>query len=182
VKILAYCTLPAARAVAKATGAAPLTSPPLTAETFKPGMLKGYDLIYIRLHGTPKFPNMWLGENSQGAKFPALEKHHIDNADLTGAIVVLANCYGASSPLVAEMYEAGASTVIAGGGPNFAAANRVVGTDLLVQWLIRGLRPGLGVEAALRLAKARLLAGAWRVSDRDALRFKIIEKQGETHE
>lgn len=184
-KVFAYCTEVAGKSVAKATGISPLTSPPLTVTTLSPEALEGHDLLYFRLHAF-KGGERWYGESSGIAKlpkavqgtmiqrWPALDRLHFVVADLGGAVVVLANCYGASSPLVRAMYKAGASAVIAGPGSNYAAGNRVMGTDLLVRQVIRGLRAGKSIKKALRRAKMRLLLTAWRKPDRDALGFKII--------
>lgn len=186
-KIFAYCTEVAGMSVAKATGVYPLTSPPLTATTLDSKMLEGYDLLYFRLHAF-KGGERWYGESLEVAslpkavrgvalkRWPALDRLHFVMADLGGAIVVLANCYGASSPLVQAMYKAGASVVIAGSGPNYAAGNRVMGADLLVQQVIRGLQAGKNIKKALRWARMRLLLTAWRKPDRDALGFRIIRR------
>jgi hypothetical protein len=178
-RILAYCIAPAREAVRAATGVAPLTSPPWTADILSPDRLRGHDLLYFRLHGLPDAPYTWFGEDERRAFVPALHKEHLDALEpdgLGGAVVVLANCFGADSPMVRELYQAGAGAVIAGHGPNVAAANRLVGTDLLVRWLILALRAGFGVERALRVAKARLVVSAWRAADRDAMQFSLIEK------
>ena len=184
-KVFAYCTEVAEKSVARATGVRPLTSPPLFAETLNPRSLEGHDLLYFRLHAF-EGSGMWFGEGPEVAKlsramhgaairkWPALDRLHFIEANLGGAVVVLANCYGASSPLVRDIYKAGASVVIAGPGSNYAAGNRVIGTDLLVQQVIRGLRAGKSIKKALRRARMRLLLTAWRKPDRDALGFKII--------
>jgi len=177
-RILAYCIAPAREAVRAATGVEPLTSPPWTADTLAPEQLKGYDLLYFRLHGRPNVA-VWFGEDERKKLIPALNKEHLDALEpdgLSGTVVVLANCYGADSPMVNELYRAGARAVVAGYGPNIAAARRVVGTDLLVHWLILAMHAGLDVTQALRVAKTRLAISAWRAADRDAMQFKLIEK------
>jgi len=175
-KIFAYCTATARAAVRAATGVKPRTSPPLTANVFDSQWLTGYDLLYFRLHGHKSFPTLMFGDG----QIPALIAGQIRAADLGGAIVVIANCYGTESPLVQAFYAAGASAVIAGYGPNIAAGNRVVGTDLLVKWLIRGLQMRLPVKRALAVAKARLLATSWRAADRDAREFTIMRRKHES--
>lgn len=187
-KVFAYCTEVAGKSVAKATGVRPLTSPPLTVTTLDSKTLEGYDLLYFRLHAF-KGGDRWYGESFETAslpkavqsaalkRWPALDRLHFIEANLSGAVVVLANCYGASSPLIRDIYEAGASAVIAGPGSNYAAGNRVMGTDLLVRQVIRGLRAGRNIKKALRRAKLRLLLTAWRKPDRDALGFKIIQME-----
>ena len=178
-RILAYCIAPAREAVRAATGVAPLTSPPWMANLLVPERLTGYDLLYFRLHGLPDLPYTWFGEGPRGGLVPALHKEHLDALEpdgLGGAIVVLANCHGAGSPMVKELYQAGASVVVAGHGPNIAAAKRLVGTDLLVRWVILALQIGFSAARALRLAKTRLAMSAWRAADRDAMQFSIIKK------
>ena len=184
-RVFAYCTEVAGKSVAKATGVRPLTSPPLTVTTLNSEALEGHDLLYFRLHAF-KGGDRWYGESFETAKlpeairgtmieqWPALDRLHFIEANLGGAVVVLANCYGVSSPLVRDIHEAGASTVIAGPGSNYAAGNRIMGTDLLVQQIIRGLKAGKSIKKALQRAKMRLLLTAWRKPDRDALGFKII--------
>ena len=174
-KILAFCTYPARAAVRKATGVEPWTSPPYTTENIQPVHLEGYDLIYFRLHRMRTVPGLWFGEYPSGEMVQALNEYLLELTDLSGAIVVMANCYGATDPLVAQLYASGAGAVIAGPGPNYAHAERVIGADLLTRWLIRGLRIGLGLRAALGMAKARLRLTAQRRADKDALEFNLLE-------
>lgn len=179
-RVFAYCIAPAVRAVRAATGTAPLTSPPWTADLLRPEMLAGWDLIYLRLYGLPDAADTWFGGRA-GELVPALCKYHLDALEpdgLGGAGVVVANCYGASSPLIAELYQAGAGAVIAGHGPNWGAADRLVGTDLLVHSIILGMRAGMGIKRALQMAKVRLAFSAWRAADRDAMQFSLIERKG----
>ncbi len=173
--IWAYCTAPAREAVAEATGVEPLVSPPMTASEFNPTWLEGHDVLYVRLHATVD-QTVWYGEGPQGGLYVALTINQLREARLAGALVLVANCYGAKSPMVAELYRAGASAVIAGEGPNFAAGGRVIGADKLAREVIAGLGKGLSIERALRFAKVKLLTTAWRGPDRDALGFRIIER------
>ena len=176
-KVFAYCTQPAKRAVQRATGVEPLTSPPYAAGNFLPQYLEWHDLLYFRLHGDRGTPGTWWGENRAGNRYDALTLSLVNQASLRGAVVVVANCYGADDdPMVGAFYRSGASFVIAGPGPNYAAGSRVIGTDLLVMWLIRFMNWGAEVERALQWAKARLLMTGWRTTDRDALAFRIIEE------
>lgn len=174
-RIFAYCTAPARESVAQAMGMEPYTSPPWVANTFNPDVLIGYDLLYFRLHQARAFPDLWLGQKKDGGLVPAFRVEQLETVRLGSPIVLIANCYGVEGPFVPAFYRAGARAVIAAPGPNFAAGNVVIGTDLLAKWLIRGLRWGLSVGRALTMAKARLVTTAWRDSDRDALQFKIME-------
>lgn len=186
-RVWAYCTLTAREAVEKATGVRPLTSPPMLAQHFDPQRMERHDLLYFRLHGFKEVPSTWFGEDGRGPhlplalkaaaikRYPAMTASQLDDIDLSGTVVVIANCYGADSPLIAGFYRAGAGAVIAGPGPNLAAAQQVAGTDALVQALIAAMSWGFGVRRALTIARARLLATMWRAADRDALEFKIVE-------
>lgn len=174
-RVRAYCTASAHNAVEKAVGIVPWTSPPWTAHTFKPELLVGYDLLYFRLHQALAIPSLWLGERENGSLLSAFRVEQLEGLRLGKPIVLIANCYGVRGPFVPAFYKAGANAVIAAPGPNFAAKNLIIGTDLLARWLIRGLRLGLNVKRALTVAKTRLIATAWRGSDRDALQFKIME-------
>lgn len=168
-KIQAYCTCSARRAVRAATGTKPLTSPPLHIGRFDPAWLEGYDLLYFRLHGSPK-GTVWFGD----LKVPALNVDQVLGADLTGTTVVVANCYGDQGPITKALYTAGAVAVVAGPGKNLAARKRVVGVDLLVRWIIRLVRRGWSLNRAVQASRIRLRFTSWRASDRDAAQFHIL--------
>ena len=178
-RIWAYCIAPAKKAVRAATGVDPLTSPPWTADLLRADLLRGHDLLYFRLHGWPSAPFAWWGEGLGGQFMQALRRGtllELRPGGLRGATVVVANCHGAESPMLADLYAAGAETVIAGYGPNLAGRTGVAGTDRLVQWVIRLMRRGWDARRALGGAKVRLALSAWRAADRDAMGFKIMEK------
>ena len=164
-----YCVKSAKQAVHTAVGVEPVTSPPVTAGSFIPKMLEGHDLIYIRLHGDPNLPH-WYNDQWDAA----ITMSDIEAADLGGAVVVVASCYGAGDPKVAALYRAGASVVVAGEGINWGGVY-AIGTDLLTLWIRRGMTWGLEIREALLLAKARLALTAWRQADRDAMAFRIME-------
>lgn len=179
-RIVAYCTEVAAVAVQKALGITPLTSPPLIASQFPVRKLRDLDMLYFRLHSTAQ--GQWYGEGQDGSKPTALVIRNLAHASLSGCVVLIANCYGTEDIFVSALTSAGA-IVIAGPGPNYGAARRVVGADLLARWVWRGLRLGLPVRWALRLAKMRLRLD-WRqfktalgqkiCPSKDALAFEII--------
>ena len=175
-RVFAYCTWSARHMVQAAIGVQPFTSPPTLAAEFNPKWLEGRDLIYFRLHGAAGF-EAWFNDNGE----VALNIEAVKAANLGGATVIVANCFGADDPMTAQLYASGASAVIAGDGPNWAASNVVIGTDLLAQWIRRGLCAGLPAWAALAIAKARLAFTSWRHADRDARAFRILGgKYGQT--
>lgn len=174
--VLAYCTYIAREAVRKATGTEPLTSPPYDIANLPVLIFGNRDVIYFRLHGLPLARGTWYGDGPGGAS-PAMNADLVRRMSLDGAIVVIANCYGSDDPMVAALYGAGASAVIAGPGRNYASGERVIGTDLLVRWLIVGLRLRLGLCGALRLARTRLGLTSYRRADKDALEFQLIARR-----
>jgi len=187
-RTLAYCTEVAADAVRDALGVEPLTSPPLTAETFPAHRLNGLDLLYFRLHGKEGERGVWRGEGKDGARPKALTRNCLWYIGLWGCTVLVANCYGADDPLVDALYAVGAEAVITGGGANYAMGDDVAGTDLLARWLKYGLQLGLSPQWALRLAKMRLwltkgrretgLLGQIVQPNADALAFQIEDRPG----
>ncbi len=162
--------------VEEATGVVPLTSPPATIADFDNSLLQA-DIIYFRLHGFPMMPTRWFGEDEDGNLPAAIGDEQIRAAKLPSSVVILANCYGDSSPMVQDFYQAGASAVIAGSGPNYASGSKVIGADKLAREMIEALQRGLPVEAALIYAKAQLGMTSYRMTDRDTLEFHIMEKK-----
>ncbi len=182
-KVVAYCTLPAARAVAKATGTKPLTSPPFITDDVPLKALVG-DVLYFRLHGTDTNVDSWFGDDGDGFKPLALRLKQVYKLKLDGAVVIIANCYGLHSPFVPAFYRAGARAVIAGPGENYAAGRRVMGSDMLARSVIAGLRRGKTPLESLNRAKrrVRLALRTPRRVRKDTLEFRIIEnKQKEKH-
>ncbi len=174
-RVYAYCISSARIAVQDALGVMPYTSTPYDVNTIDLKKAEGCGFLYFRLHGLPNIPTSWFGEGERHEHVEALSARNLDGVDLTGAVVLLANCYGSDSPLVAEFYKAGAQAVVAGPGPNMAGARRVIGTDKLAQFFLYGLRRGWTVDRALQFAKVRLQLTRWRRADRDALEFQIME-------
>lgn len=173
----AYCTLTSLNAVEQAVGFTPLTSPPTTAWNFKSEWLREKDFLYFRLHGVRETPGTWYGEYKNGKYIDAFNPINLAEVDLTGATVLIANCYGLDDPMLQTFYRNGAAAVIANGGRNYAGFRRVIGADLLAQWLMNGILAGLATESALRIAKLRLLVTSWRAPDRDALSFQILDNR-----
>jgi hypothetical protein len=175
-EVVAFCTLPAREIIADALNVSPVTSPPVTVQTFEPEMLQA-DIIYIRLHGLPMIPTRWFGEDEQGNLIAAMGIEQIEAMRLPpGSTVIIANCYGTESPMTKEFYDAGAKAVIAGSGPNYASTEKIVGADLLATRIIDNLLAGHSAYEALVMAKAKMLITAFRESDRDTLEFQIVER------
>lgn len=174
-KTFALCTVRTRAAVAKATGGVYRTCPPMvSAEELKP--YQGYDLWYIRLHGREDHPDLLYGEQIKGLWTLALGIEDIEDLDLTGVTIISGSCFGLDSNWGPAFLAAGAEEYIAGHGPNFGTVSkRVVGTDLLVSWFLRGKEKGLSTRGALGLAKSRLALTSWRGSDRDALKFERMK-------
>lgn len=89
-----YCAHAWQQATAMITRRIPITSPPVTAETFDPTWMEGKRLLIFKLHGYPDNPN-WYGLDQAGQKPIALTPDLVRSADLSGAIVVAMVCHGA---------------------------------------------------------------------------------------
>lgn len=176
IRVVAVCTEAAGEAVAEAVGVEPLMSPPLQAGELCAADLEEADVLYFRLHELPGVDDVWFGETAspEGGLIPAMRLELLERVSLPGVVVIIGNCYSASSKFVRAFYAAGARAVVAGPGENMAAANAVRGTDLLAKWIIGGLRRRLLVQVAVAVARARVRATGWRKSDRDAAEFGII--------
>jgi hypothetical protein len=175
-KVFAYCTQPAAKAVRKATGVNPVVSPPATVDSLAEDLAQ-YDLLYFRLHSKQHDPDKMYGEDEDGEYYLAFVAQCLRSIPLPQRpIVVLANCYGAESEFPAAFYQAGASIVVAGHGPNMAGGSRLIGTDLMVYWLIKALEIGVPFRESMQVARARLALTAWRLADRDAMQFVTVAR------
>jgi len=187
-RVVAYCTLPAAQAVRKATGIKPLTSPPLVAANVPTKALVA-DVLYFRLHGTETNTDVWFGDDGKGHKPLALRLKQIYKLKLDGAVVILANCYGSDSPFVPAFYRAGARAVIAGPGENYSGVSEVIGADLLASMVIKSLKRGHDLERATKTARLRLSLTRWKrrkndtgeivYPNKDTLEFQIIKNKWE---
>lgn len=177
-RVLAYCTYRSREAVGRAVGVVPITSPPYSAaDAGLASAFAGREFIYIRLHGMAQSDGVWYGEDHLGRYVPALSESDLRCLRLARPVVLLANCYGATDPMVQALYDAGAAAVIAAPGLNYAHGVVVMGADVLARWLLAGLRFGLGLYEALWLAKWRLrLTARWSLADRDALGFEVLHR------
>lgn len=174
-KVFAYAAASFGQSVRIAAGIRPLTCPPMNAEHFDPIWLQGCDFLYFKLHGMPDQP-YWYGDEFQ----TALTAKQIQRADLSGAVVFVANCYLADSPMLAALLDSGARAVIGGHGKNYARSTLVDGADMLGMWLRRMLRLGIPLEAAFRIAKKRISLER-TVAGRDTLAFQLFKKKAKTY-
>lgn len=177
-RVYALVIKPSYAIVRQALGVEPDTSPPVTLANFNPAAMCQAEIIYIKLHGLPQIPHRWFGEDDEGALMPALGAEYIRTLQLNNPVVILANCYGGSSPMVEDFYHAGAQAIIAGSGPNYAGKTTVTGIDLLAAKTIYHIQRGVNLTLALLRAKAEMLmTGHFDTASIDALEFQIMENK-----
>lgn len=184
-RTFAYCAKRFENTTRRGAGVWPFTCPPVTAETFIPSMLEGYDLLYFDLHGIPDSPT-WYGDDHHAA----LSAWDVRQAHLDGVVVFAVNCYLAdqNSPMMDALLDAGASFVIGGEGQNYGGAKRMLGAASLGHAFRLGLQAGLRTPAALSAAKRwlwllwakhRMLGESQReMAIMDALSFKAFYRKG----
>lgn len=131
-----------------ASGARPIAAPPLTADTFKPAMLDGADVLYICLHGLPDQPFFYGADWST-----AVSAGQIAACKLDGAVVYLAGCFG-QGPMTDALLSAGAAAVVGDADSTWAGYVLPTGSNALGQRFMRGLRAGLAAGPALTAAQA----------------------------
>jgi len=165
-RTFAYCAASVRDSVLQAAGVQPLLSPPVTAETFHPSLLEGYDFIYFKLHGLPN-EIYWYGDDW----ITALRADQILAADLTGTVVFAANCHLANGPMLDALLRAGARAVVGGPGKNYAKKHAVYGADVLGRTFRRLVAAHLSPNTAFRLA--RLMARTHFRRNHDTLSFQI---------
>lgn len=137
------------RSAAMTAGVQPLTSPPITLGTFDPHVLDGADLVFFKLHGLAGQP-YWYGDRG----ITACSAEQLARADLAGALVFAANCWGGpSSPMVQALLAAGATCVVTGEGVNYAGVTRLDGADVIGYVWRRFLQRGFPARQALGLGK-----------------------------
>jgi len=123
----------------------PLTSPPLTAETFPYERMAEADLIYIALHGSPK-GRVLYGDGD----IPALSVEGIiDGPELHG-VVILEGCYGAKTAFPRAFVARGAKMVISSRERTFDRRYGLGEAGRMGRDLVRALREGKDLRTALR--------------------------------
>ena len=166
-RVKAFCAQSFRLSVHKAAGVPPITSPPVDLPSFRSSILAPCNLLYLKLHGLPH-QGFWYGDNW----VTACSRYQVAKCHLQGAVVFAANCFLPESPMLAALFEAGASAVIAGSGPNYGGRTTLLSADIIGAGFRRGLSAGLSPGAALNLAKAALIVMPGR-GKRDALAFKV---------
>lgn len=109
--------------------------------------MSGARLVYLCLHGLEGQDYLW-GDNWANA----MAAEQIAQADLRGAVVYLAVCWGVG-PISAAFLEAGASAVIADEDKNYTGVLAPTGANGLGRLVLRGLRRGETAEVALARAR-----------------------------
>lgn len=130
-----------------ASGARPITAPPLTADTFDAGLVNGCDALYVCLHGLPDQP-YWYGADWA----TAVTADQIRACRLDGAVVYLAGCFG-QGPMTDALLAAGAAAVVGDADSTWAGYFLPTGSNALGARFMSGLRSGLSAGAALSAAK-----------------------------
>jgi hypothetical protein len=157
-----------------------LTSPPITILDFKPEMIQGADLLYLKLHGLPAQAYLY-GDGWT----TAVSANQIATADLTGCTVFAAVCHLPDSPMLQAFFNAGARAVIAGHGSNYASRTRVYGADLLGLTIRKLMQLHIPPHIAYRLAIHRIKRAKQDRYTRDTLEFCYHPRtspKGEHHE
>ena len=150
-----YCAQAWQRAAALTALRIPITSPPITIATFDPTWMEGKRLLYFKLHGYPDQPD-WYGLDQHGYKMSALSPDLVRQADLSGAIVVAAVCYGAGSDMQKAFFEAGVCAFFGSFKEVRGREDRPGEVDLLTKYLLSILSRGQQ-DLSQALARAREL-------------------------
>ena len=135
-----------------------------------------FPIWYIRLHGLNGSAGRLYAVDGPVWSV-ALSVDQVRDLDLDQHVIISGCCYALESDFPKAFLDAGASAFIGGSGYNYAAASdRTIGADTLAKWVTKGLSNGLTIGAAFSLARMRLLLTSWRMADRDARQFELIER------
>jgi hypothetical protein len=182
-RTLAICAAGFEKSVRKAAGVQPLLSPPLLLATFQPQTLEGYDFIYFKLHGLANQP-YWYGDHWG----TAMSAEQISQADLSGAVVFVANCHlyeidpvtrrPRPGPMLDALLSARAGAILGGPGENYGRLRGVHGADALGRTFRRCLGLHVSPQTAFKIAKARLRLNPRKdAATRDALQFRLFHRR-----
>lgn len=169
-RTLALCSAEYEKWVRRAAGVMPLLSPPVSLDNLRPEILKGYDLLYVKLFGWPDV-SYWY--NAEGET--VISARLIEQADLSGTAVFVANCYLPESPMLKALLSAGARAVIGGAGYNYFRKSRLEGVDLLGLYVRVLMQYGAEARLALSFARARLQFKRKDKVTKDTLAFEVWE-------
>jgi hypothetical protein len=141
--------------ICRASGAVPLTSPPVDTESFDPAVLSGYDFYYFKLHGLPA-DRFWYGDSY----VTTCSNDQLAAVDMTGAVVFVANDHtlpadgSDNSPMIAAIFRAGAQSIIV--VDDNAPTRRIAGVDLFGRTFRLCYEGGMPVDKSLTVAKLRI--------------------------
>lgn len=131
-----------------ASGVKPIAAPPLTMAGFRPGMIEGADLVYICLHGLPDQSYLYGSDWST-----VVSADQVRRADLAGAVVYMAGCWG-QGPMTDALLAAGAVAVVGDADSTWAGYVLPTGSNALGQRFVRRVKAGQMAQEALVGAKA----------------------------
>jgi hypothetical protein len=176
-RVFAYCCAEFAGVTRRAAGVSPFLSPPVTANSFGPAILNGFDFYYFDLHGDLG-GDFWYTVVA-GTRVPSLTADQVRGANMQGAIVFAAGCYlgDENSPMLDALLAAGARYVIGGAGRNYGPqAGWLYGAPLLGLWVRRLV--GLGIDPLWALRMAKRAVATKRVAAADTLAFRAFYRKG----
>lgn len=157
--VLVYCAYDWRIATWLATGRRPMTSPPITWESFDPAWLRGHEVLYFNLHGKESEPR-WYGVERLPDGERWVEAFNVElvgaASDLGGAVIFAQNCYGAQSPVAAMFLEMGAAAFVGGVAGLYGRRRWLGESDLLGRWWLQCFGDGMSAGEALEAAKGRL--------------------------
>lgn len=157
----------------RAAGTTPLTSPPITLQTFNPACLNGAEFLYIKLHGLPNQP-FWYGDDY----LTALSANLVSQANLSGCVAFVASCHLPESPMLQALLDAGCKAVIGGSGLNYAGRHHITGADLLGLIFRRAYATTHNPVLAFKIAKGYLLTCNSRTKAfQDTFQFQLYTNQ-----
>lgn len=129
-----------------ATGQRPVCSPPASATDFDPSVLNGQDVVYLCLHGYEGDTTLY------GDGFvPMLTSEAISKANLDGAVVYLAGCWGLQAASTAFL-RAGAAYVVGDTDSTWTGPLWPRGSNELGREFLRQLRRWQSVPQAFDVA------------------------------
>lgn len=146
-----------------AAGVWPVAFPLRGGGAFDVRMLEGRDLIYVCLHGLRNQPYLY------GDRFEtAISSEQIRTANLGGAVVYMAGCFG-DGPVADAFLEAGASAIVGDSDTTWAGTWLPLGSNRLGRLFVRGMRSGGDADYAYRFARERFGETSTDVRDRAIL-------------